>query len=104
MQCIFSPKDVNELKVAIKNIWDLIPNEICKLTIEHAKKRWELCIKHKGRKFDRELLRIIEMNQEDIKWQIKNNQINGIRISYNDNFVLKLKNKEIKEKENNLKN
>ena len=67
MLYIFSPKDANELKVAIKNIWDSVPNEISKRIIEHTKKRWELCIMHNGKRLEREFSRKIEMNQEDIK-------------------------------------
>ena len=72
---IFKPKDVNELKVAIKNIWDSIPIEICELIIEHIKKRWDLCIKHRGRRLDKELLRTIESNHDSIRWKVKNSII-----------------------------
>ena len=37
-------------------------------------------------------------NKEQIKWKVKNSCIEGIRISYNDTFVLKLKDKDIKER------
>ena len=43
---IYSPKDIIELKGAIKNIWDSIPVAICERIIEHMEKKWELCIKH----------------------------------------------------------
>ena len=75
---IFEPKDVNELKAAIKNIWDSIPIEICERIIEHTKKRWDLCIKHRGRRLDKELLRTIELNHDSIKWKVKNSIIQGI--------------------------
>ena len=75
---IFEPKDVNELKVAIKNIWDSIPVEICKRIIEHTKKRLDIRIKHRGRRLDKELLRKIESNHS-IKWKVKISLINGIR-------------------------
>ena len=100
---IFEPKDVNELKVAIKNIWDSIPAEICQRIIDYTKKRWDLCIKHRGRRLDKELLRKIESNQDSIKWKVKNSLINGVRVSYNDKFVLKLKKRDIKEKQRKLK-
>ena len=100
---IFEPKDVNELKVAIKNIWDSIPIEICERIIEHTKKRWDLCIKHRGRRLDKELLRTIESNYDSRKWKVKNSIIQGIRVSYNDKFVLKLKKRDLKEKERKLK-
>ena len=72
---IFEPKDLNELKVAIKNIWRL----------------------------NKELLRTIESNHDSIKWKVKNSIIQGIRVSYNDKFVLKLKKRDLKEKERKLK-
>ena len=100
---IFEPKDINELKVAIKNIWDSIPIGICERIIEHTKKRWDLCIKHRGRRLDRELLKKIDSNNDSIKWKVKNSLINGIRVSYNDKFVLKLKKKDLREKERKLK-
>ena len=51
---------------------------------------------HKGRRLDKELLRKITPNKEEINWKIKNACIDGIRVSYNDKFVLKLNNKDIK--------
>ena len=85
-------------------IWDSIPQQICSNIIEHIKHRWELCIKYKGRRLDKELLRKIPKVKKDFKWRIKSPEINGIRVSYNDKFVLRLKNKEIKEKKGKLMN
>ena len=67
---IFEPKDVNELKVAIKSIWYSIPVEICQRIIDHTEKRWDLCIKHRGRRLDKELLRKIEPNHDSIKGRL----------------------------------
>ena len=47
----------------------------------YIKKRWELRIKCKGRCLDKELFRIILPNKEQIKWKVKNNCIERIRIS-----------------------
>ena len=102
MLIFFPPKDMNSLKTAIKMIWDSIPQQICANIIEHIKHRWELCIKYKGRRIDKELLRKIPKVKKDFKWRIKSPEINGIRVSYNDKFVLRLKNKEIKEKKGHL--
>ena len=44
------PKNVDELKSDIKIFWDSIPKEICKNIINHISDRWELCIKHNGRR------------------------------------------------------
>ena len=93
---LFPPKTVEDLKSSIQKIWESISAEICSLIINHIKERWELCIKHQGRKLDKELLRKINPNRQEIKWKIKNTNIDGIRISYNDKFLFKLKNKDIK--------
>ena len=79
-------------------IWDLIPNQICQNIIEHIKHRWEPCLKYKGRRLDKELLKKIPKVKKDFKWRMKSPIINGIRVSYNDKFVLRLKNKDIKER------
>ena len=62
-----------------------------------------LMYKTQGRRLDKELLRKIESNHDSIKWKVKNSLINGIWVSYNDKFVLKLKKKDIKEKRRKLK-
>ena len=62
------------------------------------KYRWDLCIKYKGRRLDKELLRKIPKVNKQIKLDMKSLEINGIRVSYNDKFVLKLMNKDIREK------
>ena len=95
---LFPPKSIYELKSSIQKIWESIPPIICSRIIEHIKKRWELCIKSRGRRLDKELLRKILPNKEQIKWKVKNSCIEGVRISYNDTFVLKLKDKDIKER------
>ena len=66
------------------------------------KHRWELCIKYNGRRIDRELLKKILKVGHDFKFRLKKKSINGIRISYNDKFILKLKNKDIKDKTKKL--
>ena len=57
MLILFPPKDLDNLKSTIKVIWESIPKTICENIIEHIKHRWELCIKYKGRRIDRELLK-----------------------------------------------
>ena len=94
----FPPKDMDNLKNTIKTIWDSIPKSICQNIIDHTKYRWDLCIKYKGRRLDKELLRKIPKVNRQIKWEMKTPEINGIRVSYNDKFVLKLMNKDIREK------
>ena len=59
----------------------------------------ELCIKSRGRRLNKELLRKILPNKEQIKWKVKNSFIEGVQISYNDTFALKLKDKNIKQRE-----
>ena len=98
MLVFFPPKDMDDLKKTIKKIWDSIPKSICENIIEHMKYRWELCIKYKGRRLDKELLHKIPKINKQIKWQMKTQEINGIRVSYNDKFLLKLMNKDIREK------
>ena len=93
---LFPPKTVEDLKSSIQKIWESIPAAVCSRIINHIKARWELCIKHRGWRLDKELLRKITPNREEIKWKIKNTNIDGIRISYNDKFLFKLKNKDIK--------
>ena len=89
---------MNGLKTTIKMICDSIPNQIYQNTIEHIKHRWELCLKYKGRRLDKELLKKISKVKKDFKWRMKSPIINGIRVSYNDKFVLRIKNKDIKKK------
>ena len=90
MLIFFPPKDMNSLKTTIKMIWDSIPKQICENIIEHIKHRWELCLKYKGRRLNKELLRKIPKIKKDFKWRMKPPVINGIRVSYNDKFVLRL--------------
>jgi hypothetical protein len=98
MKHFFPHKDMDNLKNTIKMIWDSIPKSICQNIIEHTKYRWDLCIKYKGRRLDKELLRKIPKVNRQIEWEMKTPKINGIRVSYNDKFVLKLMNKDIREK------
>ena len=41
---MFPPKNIEELKSAIINIWASIPLSICKRIIEHMCERLELCL------------------------------------------------------------
>ena len=102
MLILFPPKDMDTLKSTIKMIWDSIPKEICENIIEHIKHRWDLCIKYRGRRLDKELLRKIPKVNKDFKWNLKNPTIDGIRVSYNDQFLLRLKRKHIREKTKEL--
>ena len=98
MLVFFLPKDMDNLKNAIKMIWGSIPKSICQNIIEHTKYRWILCIKYKGRRLDKELFLKITKVSKQIKWEMKSPEINGIRVGYNDKFVIKLMNKDIREK------
>ena len=89
---------MDNLKKTIKMIWDSIPTTICENIIEHMKYHWDLCIKYKGRRLDKKLLSKITKVNKQIKWNMKSPEINDIRVSYNDKFVLKLMNKDISEK------
>ena len=53
---LFPPKTIEDLKTSILKIWESIPNSVCSRIFNHIKKRWELCILHKGRILDKELL------------------------------------------------
>jgi len=96
MLILFPAKDMNDLKKHIKVIWDSIPKIICQNIIEHIKYRWELCIKYNGRRIDKELLRKIPKIGKEFKFKLRNESVNGIRISYNDKFILRLKKKKLK--------
>jgi len=100
---MFPPNSMEELKKGIQRIWNSITPEICKRIINHTKKRWDLCIRHKGRRLDKELLKKIIPEKEKKRIKMLKTKINGIRISYNDKFVMKLKSKDIKEKNKKLK-
>ena len=102
MLVFFPPKDMSDLKNVMKLIWDSIPKKIYENIIEHFKYRWALCIKYKGRRLDKELLRKISKINRPLNWKVKNSEINGIRVSYNDKFVQKLMNKDIREKKRRL--
>ena len=56
---IFSPKNLDELKMANKIIWDSIIKEMFKNINEHISERRELCLMHNCRRLDKELLRKI---------------------------------------------
>ena len=102
---IFQPSTIEELKIAIIKIWNSIASntKICENIIKHMEKRWDLCIRHKGRRLDKQLLRRINPEKEKAILRMTKSEINGIRISYNDKILTKLKNKEIKEKKRQLK-
>ena len=105
MLILFPPKDMQELKETIQKIWESIPQKVCKNIIDHMKQRWALCIKYKGRRLDKELLKKIpNTRSDDLKINLKNPIIGGVRVSYNDKFILRLKKKEIKINKNQLKN
>ena len=84
-------------------IWDSVHKQICENIIEHAKPRWELCIKFKGRRFDNELLRKIPKVKRNFKWRMKSAEINVIRESYKDKFVIKGRNKRKRNSKKNRK-
>ena len=94
---------MEELKSLIQKIWNSIPKKMCERIIEHITKRWDLCIHHKGRRLDKQLLQKISSQREKLKIKLSKKRINGIRISYNDKFVLRLKNKEIRGKKRKMK-
>ena len=96
MMILFPPKTMSGLKRIIKIVWDSIPKRICENIIQHMKYRWALCIKYKGRRLDKELLRKIPKIKKDFKWRMKTSEINGVRVNYNDKFITKLKKKDIK--------
>ena len=102
---LFQPSTLEELKVAIQNIWDSIASnsKVCEKIINHMNKRWDLCIQHKGRRLDKELLRKIISENEHTKIKLYKKKLNGIRISYNDKFLLKLKNKDLRDRKRKLK-
>lgn len=91
MLILFPAKDMDSLKNNIRVIWDSIPKQVCQNIIEHVKYRWELCIKYNGRRMDKELLRKIPKVGKIFEFRMKNNSINGVRISYNDKLILRLK-------------
>ena len=102
---LFQPSTLEELKVAIQNIWDSIASnsKVCEKIINHMNKRWDLCIQHKGRRLDKELLCKIISENEHTKIKLSKKKLNGIRISYNDKFLLKLKNKDLRDRKRKLK-
>ena len=102
---IFQPATIEELKASIQKIWNSISlnAKICEKIINHIQKRWDLCIKHKGRRLDKQLLRKITSESDKTRLRLNREEIKGIRISYNDKFLDKLKNKDIKEKKRKLK-
>ena len=100
---IFPPTNLEELKTAIKNIWESIPVTICQNIIDNMKERWKLCLMHKGRRLDKELLRKIRPNRKYINWTVKKSSIAGKRVSYNDKFVMRLKARDLKEKNRKIK-
>ena len=102
---IFQPSNIEELKFSINKVWNSIASnkKICENIIKHMEKRWDLCIQHKGRRLDKQLLRRIAQEEEKTNLSITKSEIKGTRISYNDKILVKLKNKEIKEKKRQLK-
>ena len=100
---MFPPTNLEELKTAIKNIWESIPVTICQNSIDNMKERWKLCLLHKGKRLDKELLRKIKSTHKNTNWKIKKSSIAGIRVSYNDKFVMRLKARDLKEKNRKIK-
>ena len=78
---MFVPKTLEELKEIIQRTWDSITPEICNKIINHVEKRWDLCIKHKGRRLDKELLKKIASENSKTRIKLLKAKINGIRIS-----------------------
>ena len=77
---------------------------MCKNIIDHISERWELCLKHNGRRLDKELSRKIskvKKNKTSIKIK-KDIMFEGIRINYNDSFLIKLKGKDLRERRKKL--
>lgn len=103
MMNIFPPTTIEELKVLIQKIWNAIPKEMCERIIEHIQKRWELCLHHKGARLDKQLLQKISTKRKELRLKLSKENINGVRISYNDKFLIRLKNKEIRDKTKKLK-
>ena len=76
---------------------------MCERIINHIKNRRELSIHHKGVRLDKQLLRKIVTRRKELILKLSKSRINGIRISYNDKFILRLIKKEIREKAKKLK-
>ena len=100
MLILFPAKDIVSLKNTIQLIWESIPKTVCENIIKHLQKRWELFIKFNGRRIDRELLKKIPKVGKDFEFKLKSSSIKGVRISYNDKFIIRLKNSN-KRKEKN---
>ena len=58
---------------------------------------------NKGRRPDIELLRKIRPNRKYSNWTVKISSIAGIRVSYNDKYVMRLKARDLKEKNRKIK-
>ena len=91
---MFPPSNLDELKSSIKKVWESIPVSIYKNIFDHFEERWKLCIIHKGRRLDKKLLRKMPSTHKNIK----NSSVGGVRVSYNDKFVERLKAKDIRKK------
>ena len=98
---IFPPKNIDELKKAIKIIWDSIQINCVKYYGSYLG-NMGICIKQNSIKLDKELLRKIGKVKKSRFNKIKNIIIfEGIRISYNDSFLIKLKDKVLSERRKN---
>ena len=71
MLVLFPPKNMSDLKNAIKLIWDSIPKKICENIIKHFKFQWTLCIKNKVQRLDKEPLRKLHKNNKHFQLEIK---------------------------------
>ena len=78
MLTMFPQSNLDELKSSIKKVWEYIPVSICKIIFAHFKERWKLCIIHKGRRLDKELLRKIPSTHKNIRWKVKNSSVDGL--------------------------
>ena len=87
---------MESVKETIKVIWESIPKAICKNIIELLKYRWELCIRYNGRRIDKELLKKIPKIGKEFTFHLNKQSKNGVRISYYDKFLLRLKKKDTK--------
>ena len=100
---MFPPSNLDELKSSIKKVWESISVSICKNIFDHFKERWKLCIIHKGRRLDKELLGKIPSMHKNARLKVINSSVGGVRVSYNDKFVERLKAKDIREKNRKIK-
>ena len=81
-------RNIEELKLLIKRVLESITKEMFERFMNHFKKRWKLYIIHKGRKFDKQLLKKISSTRKNKRLKLKKLESMELEYATMKKFVL----------------